>query len=341
MRIGWRIMFVIALMAVAVATSIFYLFLSQPRLEDTLIIYGPKGISSLATALVNEFKTKYPDVNVTFISYGMGSIDIANKLILERGSPVADVIIGLPEFYAKVVIDAGVLEPYRPQNLSLIPEEEVWDPTGTVLPMDKGYVIITYNETIISRLGLSPPERLDDLIRPEYKGLVFYQDPTSSGTGLSFMIWVLSVKGVDEGFDFLKHLEQNIKTHPSGWTTSIMALRSGEVAIGSMFNTDVGYEETPNLTSRAFEGFIYREGLALVRNAKHPEAAKKFIEFVLSTEAQNLVAPEGYMYPVNPEASVEFFSYAPIPSNKVTFNRDLAGSVEQWLDRWRREIKTG
>lgn len=341
MRIGWKTLAVIAVMAVAVVTSTLYLLLSQPRLEDTLIIYGPRGISGLATALVNGFKSRYPDVNVTFISYGMGSIEIANKLIAEKGSPVADVIIGLPEFYAKVVVDAGALEPYKPQNLSLIPEEEIWDPTGTVLPMDKGYVIITYNETIISRLSLPPPERLDDLLRPEYKDLVFYQDPTSSGTGLSFLVWVLSVKGVDEGFDFLKRLEQNIKVHPSGWTTSIIALKSGEVAIGSMFNTDVGYEETPNLTSKAVEGFVYREGIALVRNAKHPEIAKKFIEFVLSTEAQNLVAPEGYMYPVNPKASVEFFSYAPVPSNRITFNRELAGSVEQWLDRWRREIKTG
>jgi hypothetical protein len=47
------------------------------------------------------------------------------------------------------------------------------------------------------------------------------------------------------------------------------------------------------------------------------------------------------MYPVNPKASVELFSYAPIPLEKITFKRELAGSVEQWLDRWRREVKTG
>lgn len=59
-------------------------------------------------------------------------------------------------------------------------------------------------------------DKLDDLLRPEYKDLVFYQDPTSSGTGLSFLVWVLSAKGVDEGFNFLKQLEKNVRTHPSG-----------------------------------------------------------------------------------------------------------------------------
>ncbi|MEM2931039.1 MAG: thiamine ABC transporter substrate-binding protein [Thermoproteota archaeon] len=341
MRIGWRTILAIAVAVFAIASSIIYLQLSQPRLEDTLIIYGPRGISGLATAFVREFKNRHPDVNVTFVSYGMGSIEIANKLILEKDNPVADVIMGVPEFYAKTLIDAGVLEPYRPQNISLIPAEEIWDHTGTVIPMDKGYVIITYNSSIIARLGLPPPERLDDLLKPEYRGLVFYQDPTSSGTGLSFLVWVLSVKGVEGGFSFLKQLEQNVKTHPSGWTSSIIALKNGEVAIGPMFNTDVGYEETPNLTSMAVEGFVYREGIALVKNAKHPEIAKKFIEFVLSIEGQNLVAPEGYMYPVNPKASVELFSYAPIPLEKVTFNVEIAGNVEQWLERWRREVKTG
>ncbi|MBO3841404.1 MAG: thiamine ABC transporter substrate-binding protein [Candidatus Brockarchaeota archaeon] len=341
MRIGWRAILAIVVAVFAIVSSILYLQLSQPKLEDTLIIYGPRGISGLATAFVREFKNRHPDVNVTFVSYGMGSIEIADKLILEKDSPVADVIMGVPEFYAKTLIDAGVLEPYRPQNISLIPAEEIWDNTGTVIPMDKGYVIITFNSSIIARLGIPPPERLDDLIRPEYRGLVFYQDPTSSGTGLSFLVWVLSVKGVEEGFSFLKQLEQNIKTHPSGWTSSIIALKNGEVAIGPMFNTDVGYEETPSLTSMAVEGFVYREGIALVKNAKHPEIAKKFIEFVLSTEAQNLVAPEGYMYPVNPKASVELLSYAPIPLEKVAFNVEIAGSVEQWLERWRREVKTG
>lgn len=325
-------------MVVLFTASVLFLVFRQPELETTLVVYGPRGIRGMATALLEEFRKRY-NVNATFIHYDMGSIDIANKLISEKGDPVADVIIGLPEFYAKQVIDAGVLDIYTPPELGAIPPSEVWDDTGHVLPMDKGYVLITYNETIIQQRGLPIPRTLDDLTDERYRGLVFYQDPSTSGTGLSFLLWVLSKKGTEDGFSFLKRLEANVRLHPSGWTTSIVALQRGEVAIGSMFNTDVEYVEVPNLKSAAVEGFVYREGLALVKGAKHREVAKKFIGFVLSVEGQNIVAPAGYMYPVNPGASFSDLAYAPRPEVEVTFNSSIAGNVVEWLDRWRREVK--
>ena len=339
MRIRGRWTIALGATTLVIIAAALYLIL-QPRMESALIVYGPRGIRGLATAMIKEFMKRY-DVNVTFIHYDMGSIEIANKLISEKNNPQADVIFGLPEFYSKQVIDADVLQVFVPSNLSMIPDTERWDPTNHIMPIDKGYVLITYNETILNEKGLPIPRTLDDLLRPEYKGLVFYQDPTSSGTGLSFLVWVLSVKGTESGFSFLKSLEASIKVHPSGWTTSIVALRLGEVAIGSMFNSDVEYYEVPKLKTSATEGFVYREGIALVKGAKHPEIAKKFIEFALSTEGQNVVAPSGYMYPVNPKASSEVLDYAPIPMTKITFKSDIAGNVTEWLDRWRREIKTG
>ena len=294
----------------------------------------------MATALIDEFQRRY-NVIVAFVHYDMGSIGIANKLISEKGNPIADVIIGLPEFYAKQVLDADVLESYTPANLSMIPENERWDKTGHIFPVDKGYVLITYNETIISEKGIPIPRTLDDLLRSEYKGLVFYQDPSSSGTGLSFLVWVLSVKGTEPGFAFLKALEPSVKMHPSGWTTSIVALKAGEVAIGSMYNTDVEYVEVPHLKSAAVEGFVYREGIALVKGAKNSEIAKKFIEFVLGVDGQNIVSPAGYMYPVNPDASSSSLSSSPKPQVEITFNPSIAGNVIEWLDRWRREVKAG
>jgi len=324
---------------VILGVSVLYLVLQQPP-PARLIVYGPEGIEGMASGLITEFERRY-NVIVAFAHYDMGSIAIANKLISEKGNPVADVIIGLPEFYAKQVLDAGVLEAYTPTNLSMIPESEIWDKTGHIFPVDKGYILITYNETIISERGLPIPKTLDDLLNPQYKGLVFYQDPTSSGTGLSFLVWVLSEKGTEPGFAFLEQLEPSVKMHPSGWTTSIVALKTGEVAVGSMFNTDVEYEEVPHLESAAAVGFVYREGIALVKGAKNTELAKKFIDFVLGVDGQNIVAPAGYMYPVNPYASFPSLASCPRPQVEITFNSSIAGDVVEWLDRWSREIKAG
>ena len=339
MELSGRTIFAAGAVLVILGASVLYLVLQQPP-PARLIVYGPEGIEGMATALIDEFERRY-NVIVAFVHYDMGSIAIANKLISEKGNPIADVIIGLPEFYAKQVLDADVLESYTPANLSMIPENEIWDKTRHIFPVDKGYILITYNETVISERGLPIPKTLDDLLNPDYKGLVFYQDPTSSGTGLSFLVWVLSEKGTEPGFAFLKQLEPNVKMHPSGWTTSIVALKAGEVAIGSMFNTDVEYVEVPHLESAALEGFVYREGIALVKGAKNTELAKKFIEFVLGIDGQNIVAPAGYVYPVNPNASSSTLASSPKPQIEVTFNSSIAGNIVEWLDRWRREVKGG
>jgi len=338
MKLGGKSAMALSIAAVLFVASVVFLVFRQPELENTLIVYGPRGIKGMATALLQEFQKKY-NVTATFIDYDMGSIEIADKLISEKGNPIADVIMGVPEFYAKQVIDADVLDIYLPPELGAIPVSEVWDSTRHILPMDKGYVLITYNETILSQRGLPIPHTLDDLTNEQYRGLVFYQDPSTSGTGLSFLLWVLSTKGTENGFAFLKQLEPSVKLHPSGWTSSIFALQRGEVAIGSMFNTDVEYVDVPKLESAAVEGFVYREGIALVKGAEHREIAKKFIEFVLSIEGQSIVAPAGYMYPVNPGASFSSLAQAPIPQVQVTFNSSIAGNVVEWLDRWRREVK--
>jgi len=329
---------VAALILIGAASSL-YLTTLQPRLESTLVVYGPKGIRSFANQAVKAFSEKY-GVNATFTHHGMGSIEIANRLVSEKASPTADVILGLPEFYAKPVIEAGVLEKYSPPNLEEIPSSKVWDQSGHILPVDEGYIVVVYNETIIAEKGLPAPSTLDDLLDSRYKGLVMYPNPVTSGTGLSFLTWVLTEKGEDAGWPYLEKLKENVVFYPSGWTEAMDAFIKGEVAVGVMFNTDTVYSETPNLNSTMAKGFVYREGIALVKGAPHKEAAKKFIEFMLGKEGQDLAAPHGYVYPVRPDAALSGdVEKARVPSNLVTFNPSLAGNADVWREKWEREIK--
>ncbi|MGQ9780676.1 MAG: extracellular solute-binding protein [Nitrososphaeria archaeon] len=159
---------------------------------------------------------------------------------------------------------------------------------------------------------------------------------------MAFLSWVLSEKGYEKGFQYLVALEENVKVHPSGWTSSIQVLKTGEVYAGIMFNTDMGYSETPNLTSTVEEGFIYREGIALVKNRKHIESAKLFVEYVLSKEGQDLIPDNNYMFPVNSNAAVpSWLESAPKPKKAVIFDSSISGSIVEWSEKWRREILGG
>lgn len=332
---------VLVLITIGAASSLYLAWL-QPRLENTLIVYGPQGISSFAEEAVRVFSQKYPDVNATFVNYGLGSVAIANKLISEKDSPIADVIMGLPEFYARPVLEAGVLEKYEPPNLGEIPQEKIWDQSRTILPMDEGYIVIVYNETILTGKGLPIPSTLDDLLDPRYKGLVVYPNPVTSGTGLSFLNWVMSAKTEEAGWQYLMRLKENVLAYPRGWTAAMDMFIRGEAAIGIMFNTDTVYSPAPNLNSTMVEGFAYQEGIALVKGAPHKEAAKKFIEFMLSEDGQSLAAPYGYVYPVRGDVTpTGDLARARKPSHVITFDLSLGGKADEWRQRWQREILGG
>lgn len=330
------------LILIGVASSL-YLTLLQPQLEPSLVVYGPKGIRTFANKAVTVFSGKY-GVNASFVHYGMGSIEIANKLISEKDHPMADVIMGLPEFYARPVIEAGVLEKHRPPNLREIPASKIWDSSGYIVPMDEGYVVIVYNETMISERHVPAPSTLDDLLDPRFRGLVTYPNPVTSGTGLSFLTWVLKEKGEAGGWEYLDRLKGNIVFYPSGWTEAMDAFIKGEAAVGVMFNTDTVYSETPDLNSTMQKGFVYREGIALVKGAPHSEAAKKFIEFMLSKEAQDIAGPYGYVYPVRPDALGSLkddIAKARLPEELVRFDASLAGNADVWRKKWQQEILLG
>jgi len=344
MPIGFREKALIGVVLVALVAggSAAFLWLTQPRLESELVIYGPRGISVLANRLADEFNKTY-GVKVTFQNFG-GAVETANRLINEKASPQADLFIGLPEFYAKPVIDSGALDRYEPPNINDIPSAKRWEQGGYVTPLDEGYITILYNQTIVSQMGLPIPAALDDLLRPEYRGLVIYPNPTTSGTGLAFLMWVLTVKGEEPGFQFLMQLKGNIAStgYPGGWTASVTALQRGEAAVAIMWNTDAGYEGTPDLRVAATTGYAYREGIALVHGAKHPEAAKKFIEFVLTEAAQRIVAMNDTgVYPVRPGVATSYPQTVIVPTTVVGYNQTLGVKVDEWKQRWQREVAAG
>ncbi|MGQ9780675.1 MAG: extracellular solute-binding protein [Nitrososphaeria archaeon] len=165
-----RIIALVCIVAVLIGLAAAYLIYLQPQAKESVIVYGPSGLRALGYALAEEF-TKRFGINVTYQHFDMGAIEIADKLMSEKDNPSADVIIGVPDFYAKALIDLGAIEAYDARNLSQIPRDKLFDLSKRVLPLDEGYVLIVYNETLIRQLGLPIPSTLDDLLDKQLKGI--------------------------------------------------------------------------------------------------------------------------------------------------------------------------
>ena len=151
-------------------------------------------------------------------------------LIAEKANPVADVVY-LGGIAADPARDAGVLTPYKPKGWEKIPDG-LKDPNGHWFAIHSGTLGLFVNTAALG--GKPVPQRWSDLLKPEYKGMVGYLDPTSAAVGqLGVMAINLALGGsydnIDPAIAFLNQLSKNQPIVPK--QTSYARVISGEIPI--------------------------------------------------------------------------------------------------------------
>ena len=167
------------------------------------------------------------------------------------------------------------------------------------------------NKTVLKKLGAETPKSWDDLLNPAFKGQVSTAHPSTSGTAFT-TLWTQNVRlgGQDQALDYMKKLHSNVLQYTKSGTAPGQIAGRGEVAVGLVFSHDcVKYQEegmSDLQVSFPKEGTGYEVGgVALVAKSKHSEAAKKYIDWAISADAQNIGQTVGsYQIPPNPDAKI-------------------------------------
>lgn len=309
-----------------------------------LTLYGsaePRSVEALADG----FEKANRGVRVNWIR--MSSGETLARLRAEKGNPQADVWWGGTTDPHSIAALEGLTENYRPSNWREL-DPRFRDPLGDwqVIGVYVGALGLSANEGVLRKKGLPVPTGWDDLTDPRYKGLIGMANPNTSGTALTTLATQIFLRGEDAGIEYMKKLHRNIANYTkSGVAPGILAGR-GEIAIAIVFLHDVVYqiEEGYPVTAIApKEGTGYEiGGCNLVKGAPHPELAKKFIDWVVSPEAQETQAKVGaYQIPTNtntkmPEQAIDINAIK-------TVDYDFTWVAENGVrvqDRWTREVFT-
>lgn len=250
---------------------------------------------------------------VTLISCG-DAAQVLSRAALERNSPSADVLVGLDNNLAEAARRQGVLDTYKPAGADrIVPPELRLDSDWLLTPYDWGYFAMIFD----TASGLKPPESLEDLTRPEYSKKIILMDPRTSTPGVGFLAWTMAVYG--EGYrEYWTRLKGNILTMAPGWDSGYGLFTSGEAPLVISYTTSPAYHLEFEGSER-YRALIFDqghpmqiEGLGLVKGAKNPEAARAFIDFMLSDEAQSVLPLTQWMYPVSRTVSLpESYRAAP------------------------------
>lgn len=241
--------------------------------------------------------------------------------------------------------EADLLQPIKPVDADrLRPTDR--DPKGLYYSFALWTPTFIYNSDQIK----NPPKSFADLLTAE--GRLSYDNPTTSASGMIFLVGAIlanggTIQNPEPGFAYLKKLRSRIVTNPSSGGESLALVSKGEIGLA------VHYSE-PNMYNKYFQNapinmVVPREGMPLSalsvgvsKFAPQAEAAKRFVDFLLSKEAQQLLAGR-YFRPVRTDIVVPPEIKAKYPENydaDYPFDWDsILPYQKSWLDRWNREIK--
>ncbi len=205
-----------------------------------------------------------------------------------------------------------------------------------------------YNTDLASANNLPEPSCWKDLLKPEYKGHVQMANPNSSGTAYTTLASMVQIFGEDEGFEFMKGLHANINQYTKSGSAPIKAAGRGENTIGIVFMHDAVKQAVSGFPIKVVapcEGTGYEIGsMSIIDGARNLDEAKKFYDWALSPEAQNL-ALEVNAFQVPSNKNSETSPSAPDMSQIKLIDYDFAkyGSSDErkrLLQKWDEEVST-
>ena len=267
----------VALIATASNAANLTLYTSQPNAD--------------AQKTVDAFMAANPGVKVDWVRDGTTKLMARLRAEIKAGNPQPDVLLIADTVTLEGMAQDGLLQAHKS------PEAKSFDPA---LYSADGY----YHSTKLITTGIvyntgaaAKPGAWSDLADTSLKGQIAMPSPLYSGAALIHLATLTSDKGL--GWDYYNQLAANKARAKGGNGGTFKAVASGEKPYGVV----VDFLAIRNKAKGSPVEFVFpsagvsyvTEPVAIMKSAKNVEAAKKFVDFVLSQKGQDLVLEMGYI----------------------------------------------
>lgn len=304
--------------------------------KTPLVVYTTFETDALA-ALKSAFEKEHPDIEIKYIRDSAGPITA--RLIAEKDAPQADAIFVLTAVGLEDLKRLDMLEPYAikdREKLSphMLTDDDMWTGVyayGTALCV---------NENDLKERGLPVPQSWEDLLKPEYQGLITMPNPASSGVGYTLVYGWLQDMGEEKGWEFMDALHKNIKMYTHGGSKPAQLAAQGEAPIGlssKSFTHPLLEQGAPLVIIEPKSGLSWEKiGAALPKNSRHPVEAKLLLDFIAS-DAWGKICTSRNVVSARPEFTTE----AGKATEKLLIPQDFTDAavrkpeiLRQWRERY-------
>ena len=314
--------------------------------EGALTVYGSCEEAYLSAACQNFEKLYGVKVDYQRLSTG----EVYTKIEEEAGNPSGDVWFGGTTDPYNEATAAGLLEPYEAQNAVNLLSSTYRDADGNWYGIYKGILGFMVNREELTRLGLEEPKDWDDLLKPEYKGLIGMSNPSTAGTAKLVINTMVQMKGHDEAMEYFKELDKNIYQYTKSGSGPSKMVGPGECVIAIGFLHDgitqilAGYDNIDLIIPAS--GTSYEIGAtAIFKGAKHPNAAKLWIEYALSPDCVDIAKEnESYQFLVlkNATQPQEATQFGLDPDNVIAYDfEDAKANTAKYVEDFFQAVTNG
>jgi thiamine transport system substrate-binding protein len=304
---------------------------------------------NLSKTLVRAFE-KREGIQLRFVKGGDAGA-MVNRLILTKNAPIADAVFGIDNTLLERALKANLLEAYKPKAVSTINPAYLLDSQWRITPVNYGFVALNYDKAWFAAKGLALPQTLQDLTKPEYKGLLVAPNPNTSSPGLAFLLATIKTFGESRALEFWRQLRDNDLKITPGWDAAYYTdftknggTRPIVVSYTSSPAAEVFYSKeklteapTANLLLPG-SSFLQIEGVGVLKGAKNRDLARKFVDFMLQKDVQTDITTQMWVYPsVINLVLPDIFKFAQRPTTAQISKlepRTIEANAKRWTSAW-------
>lgn len=245
----------------------------------------------VAQALVNAFNDKYPGIRVDVWRGDSGQVTQRFETESAAGRHIVDVLT-VTDRQSKQFAAKGLTAPHRSAHADLYPEglqapDDMWSTFATV------QLGIAWNTDEVS--PEEAPKSWAELLEPKWTGRLGMQDPLQGGGAGIWVATLYGLMGEEDWTDFMSKLGKQDLRYGRYLEVREM-LASGEIAVQLVaypaYTQPLIDQGAPIEWALVDPALYTGQTLNLSANAPNPNAARLFIDFVMSEEGQRLLAEQ-------------------------------------------------
>jgi len=314
--------------------------------EDVLVVYTSRS-EDLNKAVISEFERE-TGIKVELVTAGTG--ELLKRAESEKENPLGDI------FW---VADRTMLESSSDLFMQYVSSEDgnmmegFKNSTGYFSPAFADPAVLIVNTDLKGDIEING---FKDLLNPELKGKIAFGDPVNSSSAFQSLVAMLYAMGdnndpmSDSAWEYVSQFLKNLDGKMANSSSQVYkGVAEGEYIVGLTWEDPAAkYVKEGASVEVVFpeEGTIFPgESVQILKNCKHPENAKKFVDFMLSEQIQNKVGSELTVRPLRqnvtladymtPQSEIKLFDNYDegwVANNKVDITSKFSEVLESSME---------